>query len=174
MLQSNHHGDATLLTAASLTSPGPSPSSFTNNTDVDSYFDLHPDGGARSPTSLRSAAVSSIDLLAGPATTLAALTALQYLPMPVLVLNSAKNVVMGNEAMGRLLGIDPSELENDDGPVATVTDVLQGQHMSNLGVEILAHGSPILISWEVSTCSWWRSWQKAKNNAGFPRRDCKF
>jgi PAS domain-containing protein len=70
--------------------------------------------------------------------------------MPVLVLNSAKRVVLGNEAMGRLLGIDPSELENDDGPVATITDVLQGQHMSYLGIEILAHGSPILISWEVS------------------------
>lgn len=148
-LQSNHHGDATLLPAASLASPGPSPSSFAN-TDVDSYFDLQPDG-AHSPASLRSAAVvSSVELLDGPATTTAALMALQYLPTPVLVLNSVKTVVLANEAMGRLLGIDPSELENDDGPVATVTDILQGQHMSYLGVEILAHGSPILVSWEVS------------------------
>lgn len=87
---------------------------------------------------------------------MAALTALQYLPMPVLVLNSLMSVVLANEAMGRLLGIDPSELENEDGPVATITDILQGQHMSNLGVEILAHGSPILISWEVSNV--WNPW----------------
>jgi hypothetical protein len=69
--------------------------------------------------------------------------------MPVLVLDAAKIVVLANEAMGRLLDIDPSELENDDGPVATVMDILQGQHMAHLGIEILAHGSPILVSWDV-------------------------
>lgn len=147
-LESNHQSDATLRPSASMISPGPSPASFTH-TDVDSYFDLHPDG-SRTPQSMRSAGVSSVDLLAAPATTMAALTALQYLPMPILVLNSAKVVVLANEAMGRLLGIDPSELENDDGPVATVTDILSGQHMAQLGIEILVHGSPILISWEVS------------------------
>ena len=145
-LESNH--DATLRLAPLMTSPGPSPASIVHS-DVGSYFDLRPDG-SRSPGSLHSAGVSSVDLLAAPATTVAALTALQYLPMPILVLNSAKVVVLANEAMGRLLGIDPSELENDDGPVVTVTDILSGQHMSQLGVEILAHGSPILISWEVS------------------------
>jgi hypothetical protein len=69
--------------------------------------------------------------------------------MPVLVLNSMKTVVLANEAMGKLLGIDPSELANEEGPVATITDILHGQPMSQLGIEILAHGSPILISWEV-------------------------
>lgn len=152
--QSNHHGDATLLPAPIFASPGPSPSSFAS-AEVDSYFDLQ--NGPHSPASLRSAAVSSVELLPGPSTTMAALTALQYLPMPVLVLNSLMSVVLANEAMGRLLGIDASELENEDGPVATITDILQGQHMSNLGVEILAHGSPILISWEVSNVRdpWW-------------------
>lgn len=143
-----HHGDATLQPPTLFSSPGPSPVSFPSS-GVDSYFDVHTDG-PHSPASLQSAAVSSIELAPGPTTTMAALTALQYLPMPVLVLNALSSVVLANEAMGRLLGIDPSELENEDGPVASVSDILEGHHMSSLGIEILAHGSPILISWEVS------------------------
>jgi PAS domain-containing protein len=140
-------GDATLLATPASAFPGSSSSPFAS-ANVDSYFDLRRDG-VRSPTSIQSTA-SSVELQTTPTTTSTALAALQYLPMPVLVLNSVKTVVLANEAMGRLLGIDSSELGNDKGPVATITDVLQGQPMSQLGIEILAHGSPILISWEVS------------------------
>jgi PAS domain-containing protein len=145
--QPPHQGDATLLAACAISSPGPPPLSLAN-ADVDSYFDLRRDG-VRSATSNRSAA-SSVELRDTPTATVAALTALQYLPMPLLVLDSAKSVVLANEAMGRLLGIDHSERANDEGAGATITDVLRGQHMSQLGIEILSHGSPILISWEVS------------------------
>ncbi|KIW03976.1 uncharacterized protein PV09_04809 [Verruconis gallopava] len=138
-------GDANLLAANLAVSPGSSQHPI-GTANVDSYFDIRPDG-SQSPTSLRSVA-SSAALANASSNTIVALTALQYLPMPVLVLDSLKAVVAANEAMGRLLGIDPSELANDDGPVATVTDVLQGSHMSQLGIEILVHGSPILISWD--------------------------
>lgn len=148
---STHHDDTSSLQADALASPDPSPASLVLS-DADGYFDMHTEG-THSPTSLRSAGVSSIEMMSAPATTMAALTALQYLPMPVLVLDAAKNVVLANEAMGRLLGIDPSELENDDGAVATVTDILWGQHMAHLGIEILAHGSPVLVSWDVCLLS---------------------
>ena len=92
-----------LLGVSSDASPGPSPASQAN-TDVDSYFDLRADGSHSSPRSVRSAP-SSVAMYGTPVVTTAALTALQYLPMPVLVLNSLKSVVVANEAMGRLLGI---------------------------------------------------------------------
>ena len=43
-----------------------------------------------------------------------AFTALQYLPMPVLVLSTTKHIVLANEAVGRLLGIDLAESDADE------------------------------------------------------------
>lgn len=86
-----------------------------------------------------------------------AFTALQYLPMPVLVLNSDKQVIMANEAMGRLLGVGrlvPNR-ESSDGassPVEDVsksaTEVLQGATLGQLGLDLLQGGSAIYVSWE--------------------------
>jgi hypothetical protein len=77
---------------------------------------------------------------------LASLTALQYLPVPILVLSSAKTVVIANEAMGRLLGIDFESTAFHD---LSISEVLQDKSMADLGVDILQNGSPILVSWEV-------------------------
>jgi hypothetical protein len=112
------------------------------------YFDLRRSEDTRCPTSNRSSPLS-IDILNSSAATSAALTSLQYLPVPVLVLSSSKTVVLANESMGRLLGIDMRVVRNDEGGVKSITDVLWGQTISRLGIEILQHGSPILISWEV-------------------------
>lgn len=117
--------------------------------DRDGYFDIRPDG-ARSPASCRYDPLP-IGMVSTPTSTAAALTALQYLPIPVLVLSSLKTVVLANEAMGRLLGIDVAALQDpSDGPdaVVSITDILRGQSMAELGVDILQHGSPIWISWE--------------------------
>lgn len=77
---------------------------------------------------------------------MASLAALQYLPIPLLVLSSLKTIVVANEAMGRLLGID---FESTVTEGMSVSESLRGQGMSELGVDILQNGSPILVSWEV-------------------------
>jgi hypothetical protein len=86
--------------------------------------------------------------LPSPTTTLASLTALQYLPVPLLVLSSLKTVVVANEAMGRLLGIDFESTALHD---VSISEVLKDKSMSEMGIDILQNGSPILISWEVRT-----------------------
>src|SRR5579862_8278995 len=82
-----------------------------------------------------------------------ALSALQYLPTPVLVLSSLKTVILGNEAVGRLLGLDVAgALESveigDGGQPLSVTDVLRGQTLSQIGVDMLQDGRPVWVSWE--------------------------
>ncbi|PIA93074.1 Hybrid signal transduction histidine kinase J [Cercospora beticola] len=88
-----------------------------------------------------------------------AFTALQYLPMPVMVLSSQKSVVLANEAMGRLLGIDPEpksdELDEDLTPlqrlasrdIRSATDILYGVTIEELGMDLLQNGGAVFISW---------------------------
>jgi hypothetical protein len=101
------------------------------------YFDLSTcDEGYRdhSPSS-----PLSIRIPSGPSVTDVALTALQYLPMPVLVLSSEKKVVLANEALGRLLGIDLQQQTtpenagtNEQEDVRSASDVLAGVPMDTL------------------------------------------
>ena len=83
-----------------------------------------------------------------------ALKALRYLPTPVLVLSSLKTVVLANDAMGRLLGFGDHRAENEEDDVEVevpdVDAVLQGQTLSQIGVEMLQSGQPIWVNWEVS------------------------
>lgn len=76
-----------------------------------------------------------------------ALTALQYLPMPLMVLNSLKTVVLANEAMGRLLGIeDAGDVFGEDG--LSAVDRLRGQTLSQLGIDLLQDNRPVWVTWE--------------------------
>jgi hypothetical protein len=118
-----------------------------NDTDIEAgYFDLAERPRSKSPSlSIRSSDSLSIQL-PSPTTTMASLTALQYLPVPILVLSSLKTVVLANEAMGRLLGIDFESTALRD---SSISKVLQEKSIGDLGIDILQNGSPILISWEV-------------------------
>lgn len=77
-----------------------------------------------------------------------ALSAMQYLPYPLLVLNGLKTLVMANEAMGRLLGIEDDEGDDmsDDG--ISAMEKLKGQTLSQLGIDMLQEGRPVWVSWE--------------------------
>jgi len=93
------------------------------------------DEARQSSKSNRSSPTFFVDIpkLASPADT--ALAALQYLPTPLLVLSSAKCIVLANEAMGRLLGLTQSgalQKVHADGEVQelSVTEVLWGQTLS--------------------------------------------
>ncbi|KAF2627976.1 putative histidine kinase group protein-like protein [Macroventuria anomochaeta] len=80
-----------------------------------------------------------------PSAMVVSLTALQYLPVPLLVLSSNKTVVIANEAMGRLLGIDFESTAYHD---FSISEVLQDKTIGELGIDILQNGSPLLVSWE--------------------------
>lgn len=89
-----------------------------------------------------------------------AFTALQYLPMPVLVLSTTKHIVLANEAIGRLLGIDLDEADADgegegedntssDGQdIQSTADLLQGKTLGELGIDLLQGGNAVFVSWE--------------------------
>ncbi|KXS98134.1 hypothetical protein AC578_9392 [Pseudocercospora eumusae] len=89
-----------------------------------------------------------------------AFAALQYLPMPVMVLSSTKQIVLANEAMGRLLGIDPDCVHEEDDvhmhplqrlasrEVKSASDVLYGATLGQLGFDLLQNGSPVFVAWE--------------------------
>jgi hypothetical protein len=105
-----------------------------NGTDVEGgYFDLAECPRSKSPSSIHSSDSLSIRL-PSPTTTLASLTALQYLPVPLLVLSSLKTVVLANEAMGRLLGIDFESTTLHD---SSISEVLLEKSMGELGIDIL-------------------------------------
>lgn len=77
-----------------------------------------------------------------------ALSAMQYLPYPLVVLNSHKTVVMANDAMSRLLG-----LEDQDGDTASeqgilAVDRLQNQTLSQMGIDMLQDGRPVWVTWD--------------------------
>jgi PAS domain S-box-containing protein len=77
-----------------------------------------------------------------------AMSALQYLPYPLLVLDSLKTLVMANQAMGTLLGIDDhdGDAASEDG--VSGVDRLRGQTLSQLGVDMLQDGRPVWVTWD--------------------------
>ncbi|KAI0126916.1 ethylene receptor [Xylariales sp. AK1849] len=72
-----------------------------------------------------------------------AFSAMEFLPVPLLVLNNLKTVVLANEAMGRLLGLPtrPHELYS-------ALDQVRGQTLSQVGIDMLQDGRPVWVSWE--------------------------
>ncbi|KAI4105869.1 MAG: hypothetical protein L6R37_002515 [Teloschistes peruensis] len=82
----------------------------------------------------------------------ASLAALRYLPTPLLVLSSWKTVILANEAMGRLLGLDatdqPQTSTKEGQEPLGVDSLLNGQSMSQIGIDMLQDGQRIWVSWE--------------------------
>lgn len=106
------------------------------------------DDERRSHTSSRSNAMS-ISIPRGPSQQETALVALQYLPMPILILSAFKTVVLANEAMARLLcSMSPTDDPNKCGGSTAITNSLIGQTLSQIGVDMLQpDGSPLWVDW---------------------------
>ena len=85
----------------------------------------------------KSAKPLQIDLPHVPMATEVAFAAMQYLPIPLLVLSSLKTVLLANEAMGRLLGIRKDHAGDD---TVSGIDVLKGQTLSQIGVDMMQDG----------------------------------
>lgn len=75
-----------------------------------------------------------------------AFSALQFLPVPVLVLNSFKTVVLANESMGRLLGLVTENSNFDE--TASALEGLRGQSLSQVGIDLIQNGKLVWIAWE--------------------------
>lgn len=109
------------------------------------------DNGGASPRSARSHPLS-ITIPTGPSHFETAFTAMQYLPMPVIVIGPLKTVVLANDAMGRLLDYDPSTGTRSPGrgpeDYAAISEGLLGQTLSQVGVDMLVSGVPLWMNWE--------------------------
>lgn len=124
------------------------------STDRDGYFNLKKSSGPLSSRSNGDSPSLFVDIPTLPSTAQTALTALQYLPTPLLVLSSLKTVILANEAMGRLLGLDADggsddEDEDGDGQEISGAAILYGQALSQIGIDLLQDGHPVWVSWEV-------------------------
>lgn len=73
-----------------------------------------------------------------------AFSAMQYLPVPLLVLNNLKTVVLANEAMGRMLGMTNDAVDDN----SYVVERLRGQSLSQVGVDMIQEGRPVWVGWE--------------------------
>jgi PAS domain-containing protein len=126
---------------------------FTSDGSVDGSVEEGTDGTQR-----RRRASLSIRMPPQESQASLAFTALQYLPMPVMVLSSTKHIVLANEAIGRLLGIDLDEAEeeeedkNEPQPeeldAESTADILQGKTLGELGIDLLQGGNAVFVSWE--------------------------
>ncbi|RMD40039.1 hypothetical protein DV735_g5103, partial [Chaetothyriales sp. CBS 134920] len=105
-----------------------------------------PNGSRRQKPSVSNPSLH-IDIPPLPAAADVALAVVQYLPTPVLVLSSLKTVVLANEAMGRLLGLRNIAAETD-GVYESVTDLLKGQTLSQIGIDMISDGARVWVSWE--------------------------
>ncbi|KAI1404348.1 hypothetical protein F4819DRAFT_494859 [Hypoxylon fuscum] len=76
-----------------------------------------------------------------------AFTTMQFLPVPLLVLNNLKTVVLANEAMGKMLGMVGDTPPPTDDP-AVICDNLRGQTLSQIGIDMIQDGRPVWVSWE--------------------------
>ena len=126
------------------------------------YFSTESDEDEDTSSSGKSWRRASLSIQIPPAQPTAdvAFTALQYLPMPILVLSSAKTVVLANEAVGRLLGIDVNyEHEHNAADeetlgrvktqeVQSATGVLYGATLTQLGLDLMQGGNPVFMAWE--------------------------
>ncbi|KAL8805380.1 MAG: hypothetical protein Q9200_005446 [Gallowayella weberi] len=108
--------------------------------------------GRRTPASALGSPPLMVNIPKLPGATDAALAALQYLPTPLLVLSTWKTVVLANEAMGRLLGLDVKQqnqpLGAEEQDQIPISDILRGQSLSQIGIDMLQDGQRVWVSWE--------------------------
>jgi len=100
------------------------------------------------PSNSKSSVAVDVSEPQSPAET--ALSALRYLPVPLVVLSSTKTVVLANEAMGRLFGLVGHSLEGGDEQeeCSSAGDLLLGKSINQIGVDIVQDGQRIWVGWE--------------------------
>ena len=110
-----------------------------------------------------------------PNATEAAFAALQFLPTPLLVLSSLKTIILANEAVGRLLGLDNLDesqvsAANEGQEEVSVVEKLRGQSLSQIGIDMIQDGQQIWVSWEVRQREAFRLYVRLTEILEIPRR----
>ena len=78
-----------------------------------------------------------------------AIAALRYLPLPILVLSNEKTVVLANEYMGKVLGLQEHVHEaSDDKNDTTAENLLFGRTLNQIGVDIIQDGQRVWVGWD--------------------------
>jgi len=75
-----------------------------------------------------------------------ALSAMQYLPYPLVVLNNQKTVVMANDAMCRLLGLEDHDSDTASKQETYAVDRLLNQTLPQMGIDMLQNGRPVWVT----------------------------
>lgn len=75
-----------------------------------------------------------------------AFSAMLYHPVPTLVLNSLKTVVLANEALGRMLGIVDEDVDEEN--ASLTLEHIRGQTLAQVGIDMLQDGRPVWVAWE--------------------------
>ncbi|ODA79008.1 hypothetical protein RJ55_04598 [Drechmeria coniospora] len=70
---------------------------------------------------------------------------LHHLPVPTMILDKNKTVVLANEAMGKVMGIVTDDLCKPHS--AAITERLRGQTLTQVGIDLLQDGRPVWIAW---------------------------
>ncbi|KAL9049471.1 MAG: hypothetical protein Q9162_007209 [Coniocarpon cinnabarinum] len=116
-----------------------------SNSAALAHLTLNQDG-TRTPRSNRSSLMLDFSASSAAQT---AFTALQYMPVPVVVLGPLKTVVLANEAMTRLLCMTSTHgQDEEDCSCAEGVSKLRGQTLSQIGVDLLQNEVPVWVDWE--------------------------
>ena len=144
------HNDPETYTTLKQTLSASLPTGFSRQpTPQDGFFQVE---STEQPKSSRVSPPASIEIpkLSGGAEL--ALSVLQYLPTPIIVLSNLKTVLLANDAMGLLLGLQNynagDTLEGEQERDMSVKQLLQGQSLSQIGIDMIQDGQPIWVSWE--------------------------
>lgn len=102
---------------------------------------------------LNSSSPLFVDIPRIPRAAEVALTALKYLPTPLLVLSSLKTVMLANESMGRLLGLNTLDendraLDDDSQQRPPSVEMLRGQTLSQIAIDMIQGGQSMWVSWD--------------------------
>ncbi|KAH7027702.1 uncharacterized protein B0I36DRAFT_247629 [Microdochium trichocladiopsis] len=151
-IQASAKGTISIPSADNLTPPSDSSTDLSPsspNTQDDHFFGSKEGADRGAPLKLSRSGSASPFRLSLPMITPGqlAFSTLQFLPVPILVLDNLKTVVMANSAMGRLLGMLDDLSAGLDDPSAVV-DRLRGQTLSQVGVDLVDEGKPVWISWD--------------------------
>ena len=123
--------------------------------DSEPRADSRDEGARNTPSSsVASSPPLYVEVPKLPGAAEAAVAALQYLPTPILVLSSWKTVILANSAMTRLLGLDSKgddrfPLNDGDCEQMPVNDLLRGQSLSQIGIDMVQSGQRVWVNWEV-------------------------
>lgn len=84
----------------------------------------------------------------------AAFAALRYHPTPSMILSSSKRVLMANDAIGKLLDVDPNqsqspESDDDDAENTSGGTILFGWSLAQMGIAMAQEERLAWGTWEV-------------------------